>query len=229
MDAPHSPPDFIIDENTDLYCLECSYNLRGLPGDPRICPECGHPNPIGQIAIPAGRISAELKRMETAPALCIASVLFGTPLAAVAPAAFQDGLGSATAGTICCFGIFPFLCLWFYIVNVSSFAASCRNKSGWVGVLYRYHQFAFLLLGTLLVLPFPVVYGLWKLRGAPSSVDVEVWFFSGETYGAILSALALHRFIGRAYARVKEQMEPMQREVALQRARERLDWELRQV
>src|SRR3989442_10695322 len=26
-------------EDIDLYCLECGYNLRGLSGDPRRCPE----------------------------------------------------------------------------------------------------------------------------------------------------------------------------------------------
>ena len=59
----------------DLYCLRCGYNLRGLSGDPVRCPECAFLNPLGDAEIPAALISRQLKRMETAPASCVACVL----------------------------------------------------------------------------------------------------------------------------------------------------------
>ena len=46
-DEPTSPA--VSRDDRDLYCLQCGYNLRGLSGDPRRCPECGHMNPLGDI------------------------------------------------------------------------------------------------------------------------------------------------------------------------------------
>ncbi|MHC4235736.1 MAG: hypothetical protein ACYSUQ_11520, partial [Planctomycetota bacterium] len=36
----------------DLYCLECGYNLRGIAGDPRRCPECWYANSVADMRIP---------------------------------------------------------------------------------------------------------------------------------------------------------------------------------
>ncbi|MHC4443198.1 MAG: hypothetical protein ACYTF1_09325 [Planctomycetota bacterium] len=69
--------DNVISGDIDLYCLQCGYNLRGHTGDPRRCPECGSLNPVGDLVLPAPLIKAQLRRMETAPTLCVgASVIF---------------------------------------------------------------------------------------------------------------------------------------------------------
>jgi len=52
------------DADLDLYCLNCGYNLRGLSGDP-----------MSVMTVPAGAVARELRRMETAPTVCVAATL----------------------------------------------------------------------------------------------------------------------------------------------------------
>lgn len=59
MAAPSSPSGPEID--TDAYCRRCTYNLRGLSGDPVRCPECGQLNTLTDlldIVTPARRVRA---------------------------------------------------------------------------------------------------------------------------------------------------------------------------
>ncbi len=57
----------------DLYCLGCGYNLRGQSGDPRRCPECGHFSKMEELLIPAKKIQAALRQLESGAAMCGAS------------------------------------------------------------------------------------------------------------------------------------------------------------
>ncbi len=34
-------PVLYVPDDKDMLCPGCGYNLRGLPGNPRCCPECG--------------------------------------------------------------------------------------------------------------------------------------------------------------------------------------------
>lgn len=67
------------EDNVDLYCLECGYNLRGLSGDPRRCPECGYLNPVGELGLTAEAVSRQLRGFENAPMLCVVSMLCAAP------------------------------------------------------------------------------------------------------------------------------------------------------
>ena len=84
MSEPTEPQTDAAAIDTDLYCVECGYNLRGLSGDPVRCPECGYHNPLGDVKIPAEIITRQLREMESPLATCALSALLGLPfLAAV--------------------------------------------------------------------------------------------------------------------------------------------------
>lgn len=51
----------------DIFCLHCGYNLRGLPGDPIQCPECGGRSELRDLRIPATVIARIRRRLETLP------------------------------------------------------------------------------------------------------------------------------------------------------------------
>ena len=51
------------------YCLRCGYDLTGLRGDPRVCPECGHNNLLSELTISEQAISDEARKLETIPTL----------------------------------------------------------------------------------------------------------------------------------------------------------------
>ena len=49
-----------VPADLDLFCLGCGYNLRGLCGDPRCCPECGTNNRVSDLTIPSHVIAKQL-------------------------------------------------------------------------------------------------------------------------------------------------------------------------
>ena len=51
-------------DNEDLYCLECGYSLRGLPGDRPICPECGKCNPLDECDVDQDVVRKMRKRLD---------------------------------------------------------------------------------------------------------------------------------------------------------------------
>ena len=143
-------------DDQDLYCLDCGYNVRGLPGDPRRCPECGHLNALADLEVPATLITRELRRMQTGPALCgaaaVALTLWLLPILLLmlhSPASPRKtvayGLVSALIGAA--------VAAWG--VGATRFRSSCRSKPGWIAALATFHCYALLIaavcLATLLV------------------------------------------------------------------------------
>ena len=62
--------------DVDLYCLHCGYNLRGLSGDPRRCPECGQFSPLGEAAVPGPFLRRSQRRLRAPPSLCVVDGFF---------------------------------------------------------------------------------------------------------------------------------------------------------
>ncbi len=121
------------EDNVDLYCLECGYNLRGLSGDPRRCPECGYLNPVGELGLTAEAVSRQLRGFENAPMLCVVSMLCGAPAILMViwlnrGLWFRGGGGSAEA-----------------CIVVSSVAAVV----GWIAALFKYHIYALMMIAVV--------------------------------------------------------------------------------
>jgi len=202
--------------NIDLYCLHCGYNLRGLSGDPRRCPECGDFSPISEMTLPAQAITAQLRRMETWPTACLSFVLllmFSLTLAVLALAAFGPTKEVCAGLTLPVLILVP---LWFH--GVSRFSAACMDKPGWSQVLIEYHIYGIALcLAMVVSFGFPLSYVLQDLRREPSwpmLLAGLVILVGGFTAVIVLAPLARRR--------CKTKMDALQREVAVKLAGEYL-------
>jgi hypothetical protein len=217
-DRPEQPVPRALD--VDLHCLTCGYNLRGLAGDPIRCPECGSLNPVGDVEIPAPVISAQLRRMETGPAICVAAALFGVPLltAFVSTLCFRPS--AAPAAFVSCLTVSLLLALIAWLVGVWRFRSSCLGRPGWLGALLRYHLWGSLwsglvagVMGGGAVLLWPLKIGLY---GAPSNG----LFLGGMLVLFIVTVLCARIGLKRLHARFMSGTHALQREVAVTIARE---------
>lgn len=200
---------------SDLYCFKCGYNQRGLSGDPVRCPECGDVHRRADLEIPAAAIRAALGRLETAPAYNFLG-LIGAPLLAwlVVPVALTRS-GDATVA-----------CLWVLVFGLMAsvpftllhYRRTCRWRPGWLAALLRFHVGALAMLGLLLGL----VFGLYACKDW-----LERWYVrrsGGESFMLVLlvALLVLVWLMKPIYRWTKAPMEALQRDVAVEIAREEL-------
>jgi hypothetical protein len=188
--------------DTDLYCLHCGYNLRGLSGDPRRCPECGNINPMGDLELPAALISPLL-------VMLVFAVLDDCRL---------DEIAS-------CEVVPAFAAVVVWSIGATGFKNSCGARPGWLGVLWLYHLCALLLCaGVAGLFLAPMI--LQDLVGRNS------WFSDAPAIlPMVIILVGLILLIGVAgrwvHHRLKAAMEPLQRDRAVQIAREVLQRRLR--
>ncbi|MEW6251050.1 MAG: hypothetical protein AB1716_10415 [Planctomycetota bacterium] len=191
----------------DLFCLSCAYNLRGLSGDPVRCPECGDLNPLGDAEIPAAMVAARLRRMETAPCVCVAAALLGVcfSLPLVLLPLHPD--------LAVCVGVFELLMLGGWIVGVAGFRRSCAGKPGWLSILGLYHLIGFTVAACMVAL---LLFFSW--RAIFLGLD-GLWFLIllGACALATLAVCSAMRPVHRLLTR---RMHVLQREVAVTLLRE---------
>ena len=214
---PDSPPAL----DRDLYCLTCGYNLRGLSGDPLRCPECGHLNPIGDVEMPAEIISAQIRKMESAPAHCLGAVVLGVPLQylfwAIVTAGFRrPGFPSGDIFILAAFAFAPVL-LW--ITGAIRFRASCLGRPGWFGALLWYHLWGFILLVSTIggVAGFIYVIVRNSTRVLPALPQADLLAFVA---GVAACIPIVWWWVPRIYRLATDPLTPLQREVAVKIARE---------
>lgn len=209
-----SPPASPSSTDVDLYCLQCGYNLRGLSGDPRRCPECGHLNPMGELTIPAALIREQLKRMETAPAFCLMSFIamcgsgaFWSYFAYVEPDADVRNLF-----------FYPLVfapIIW--LIAAVRFRESCLARLGWRRALLKYHLYGVVYCGAIL----GSFYGAGFI---PSQLWESPLLLGGFVIG-ICILIVLGGRLAQGYARAD--MLVLQRDVAVDMVREALKARLR--
>jgi len=209
--APASPPvDHAIDR--DLYCLECGYNLRGLSGDPVRCPECGFHNPIGDVEVPAPLIRRQLRRMETAPAMALLSLVILIPsLILFGVSCYHGGLEHAT-----CLMLTVLVSLSLFVLFTQQFEFACGEQRGWILAFARYQ-----------------VVGLVVLAGAIAACAGVTWIVVAWLYPvatdsacyvlpvALVATIALACWgVPPVHRWLRAPMDKLQRDVAVKIARE---------
>jgi hypothetical protein len=223
-DSPVAESPRTAEIKTDLYCLECGYNLRGLSGDPVRCPECGYRNPIGDVELPADQIRKQLREMETAPTISVAALLVLLPMAPCWVVLIADG--ALMGPGLECPTLATVVALFLLVVGVAQFRASCMERPGWLAALVRYQVVSLLLAGSLLAF---IVIGvdflsepawLWG-RGArdPWACATGAVVFLAVAAGVLWGVRPVHRWL-------KAPMERLQRQVAVRIARDRIRREM---
>ncbi len=157
----HAESQLLADE---LVCAECGYDLRGLPGDPVQCSECGRTCPIRELRVNAAEIQKELRRLETLPTACVASFLV-----------MILALGWAWWTGRSAFGVPVVVALaGYWLLLVHRFAAVIEWEVGWIRVLLLFHITGLVgavLLGTIW---FAGVILLIHCTGGPSFCDAAI-------------------------------------------------------
>lgn len=133
--SPTLPSDV---SQLDLYCLSCGYNLRGLPGDPRRCPECGAFNSLQELLIPARLIRTYLRKMESAPAVCVAAIVLPT-ICLLLTVALNLSMKYFDPLTYLVSVAAAALAPWVWRTNARRFRESCLDRAGWREALWLYH------------------------------------------------------------------------------------------
>jgi hypothetical protein len=214
MDVHERPAPLQPAEEVDLYCLECGYNLRGLAGDPRRCPECFFMNPVGDLLIPALSIQAQLKRMESPPAYSFALLLMATggllvPL--IAPA------GAGPLSMPCALMLLAPVLLW--LLAVWRFAVSCQNQPGWAAALLRYYIFGGIMFAGSAACIGVFIAGVgFGLQSRVGNYQLSI----GVGILLIVAGFVLVRFVRWSYRQARLGMEPLQRALAVRLARDML-------
>jgi uncharacterized membrane protein len=216
------PPNL---DDLDIYCLKCGYNLRGLSGDPRRCPECFYMNPMGDVIIPAELISVQLRRMETAPAtgvLCLAILLVASvPFFVLLPEFLRNKPPNGPEP--CCCGLPMLVALVGWVTSVVKFRDSCKNRPGWPRVFLRYHLLGLAAMGVVFGFVLSAGLAVGKLIDAIDKSDKAAFLYSVCVLILIVGVLvALVVFLPRLRCFARGDMDQLQREVAVEIARETL-------
>jgi hypothetical protein len=208
--APPGDVDF------DLPCLKCSYNLRGLSGDPVRCPECGELNPVGDAEIPELLVAKRLRQMEAPLVTCVVAVLFAIPwqlmLLSMMPEALAGHYGpNATREILSCIGAPAFGPVVVWLPAVFLFRASCRGQPGWGRLLLRYHVFGGTIGALMLVIAILVIPIAWS----PIGCGMRVWNFvvPALVYGGAI--FGVKRYLVGPYQRLMDRIHALQHEVAI--------------
>lgn len=221
---PPTSPVGSLPEDANLYCLNCGYNLRGLSGDPRRCPECGHLNPLGDLELPAEMISRQLRRMETAPTVCVGTALaLSVYLLLTVYAVVSSPRDLGLRMTLSCCWMMPILiALVIWVSSVRSFRASCGAKPGWQRILWHYHLYGMGSSGIVLCgyLIAPMLIGRLVPGMHASKVLQPMMFLSVGWTVVVLVLIAWQA--PRVRAKAREEMHALQREVAVSISRNAL-------
>lgn len=193
----------------DIYCLDCGYNLRGLSGDPIRCPECGHVNDLGAVAIPAELIRSALKQMETAPTTCVAVAVFGLTAIGLA---LRAGWPNVVPALVILVGVISG-----WSVARHQMRRAFEAKPGWGRVLADFHLACLLcisLIPLMIALSWATNFGR---RGAS-----PLWILGVVLVWIVLGIIGL-----RIYYAARRRMLVLQRDRAVHIAHETLRQRLR--
>jgi hypothetical protein len=221
---PSKPPD----EDADVYCLKCGYNLRGLSGEPRRCPECFGVNWVGEFEVPSELVARQLRRMESAATICVASALLFIFVIVCVPPLSETYGGDREPDQYQCDGFVLFVfALISWICAFRAFRKACRYRQDCARVLLWYHAYGLSLSAVVIGV---VALGAWLIDYlvTPREVgppDEQV----RQVYTAVLGiaiTLGIVRFLPPLHQRATKRLNEVQYEGAVHIVRERLRREI---
>ena len=188
-----------IDE--DLYCLHCGYNLRGLSGNSIRCPECGNLNDRTVIIVPASYIRHELRKMETAPSVCVGAslvaLLIATPMLIL-----REPISALVVAA-------PFGIIWW--IAYRRVQSVFNDRLGWRAVIRDFH----LATACWVAAIFWLIFLLISLRRTTSNPILYL------SYVVVVGLFPLGMYI---YRNAQERIDRLQRRKAVATAQEYLQW-----
>jgi hypothetical protein len=132
----------VVPADKDIYCLDCGYNLRGLSGMERTCPECGRCNPLDQrlvdpaiIAKMRTKLTRRDRRASVIAACCV--LLFALATQEAAPCVIAALLA-----------LFTWACLYLSVVGDDP-----TNETGAGSIVMVSHLLVTLAAAGALLLP----------------------------------------------------------------------------
>lgn len=191
-------------ENLDVPCLDCGYNLRGLPGDPRRCPECGLVNPV-LVDVPESLIQKHLWHLNRVPMACVGGavvgVLVGLPAVALA-------VGHRGGLSLLLFAAIPWAAgLW-------HFRRACGGRRGWARDFAEYQLVGLAMMFFLIACGSTGLLLLGSLAGRLHNS------FAIGTLGVLLLVVVVGWGTSYGLGRLKRRFDPIFREDAERRARD---------
>jgi len=183
----------------DLYCLNCGYNLRGLPGDPVRCPECFHENARADLLCPPDEVQRRVRRMHRYADFCVViSFLFVASL-----------IGAAAAREPACLvcGILALPMAWG--ICVTHFKNACLSEPGWSRTLLRINAYGLAWVVSSAVFLSLIGLATWFLLGSklpPLFMRAWVWVLV-----AVLAITVGFVLAGRRYGRLVDELERLAR------------------
>lgn len=201
-----------------LPCLDCGYDLRGQSGDPVRCPECGVVNRLADLLVNDERIRRRLRRMETGPALCVASITLvgGWHLPLEFAAAIMHWPIWAWSVVYLCSAAAALG----WIAGFSMFRSASRGCPRWFVALIAFHIYG-LAVATICAFAFYFLTSMiYEWSGVPVSLllyNLDMianhFWIPIDTAAPFLATVLLIPWLRR---RAKRAIEPLQRRVAVE-------------
>lgn len=202
------PASRFLSSDDDLYCIGCGYNLRGLTGDPRRCPECGRENSLESLLLPAVAINRQLRRLESAPTWCFAAVLLVSVGLWLTLGPSHRAVPFAPLGFIT---VAAGLAIW--LLSARAFAQSCLHCPQWKSALWHFHLYAVGIFAAAHAALFGSCFFSINAFGGSGSP------LRSPTVAALLAISAwtlMIVVIQRLYRRLRRELAPLQRSVAVE-------------
>lgn len=113
--------------DVDIYCLHCGYNVRGLSGDPRRCPECGNMIPLGLTDVPEHLVKRQLRLMNMQAILMPLSLCVVAVFGVIGIGMMCDKFGRESGVVLTLVAV---AALGFLVWCVREFRSDCGSQPG---------------------------------------------------------------------------------------------------
>jgi hypothetical protein len=223
MSEPAPNPSDSRHDEVDVYCLKCGYNLRGLPGDSRRCPECFAINLVGEFGAPPELVLKQLRRMETAPTLCVTAAAAMLFLAYVTYGKLPDVFRpNHYWDTTIRNATFFFVSVLVWSIAAWRFSNSCKLDPRWFTALMRFHARGLSLVALVAALVIGMSHLLGIVIPFRKSPSLDRPYFLACLAGGVILVAAILRLFRPLHAWATNEMKDLQRGRAVDIVRQRL-------